>query len=94
MKDFYVNFAERGPLYDEVDTRELETLDKTSPTSVVDFIRLFANDRSFAPPESTMVFDSDFGDISIDDDESKSLSYDFEDAHEDEQELNNARAQD
>lgn len=83
MSDFYVNFAERGPIYQDVDSEDLEILDTTSPTSVTEFIKLFAEDKSFSPPEASMVFDSDISEISIDDDVAPELSYDFEEADED-----------
>lgn len=90
MNDLYINFADRPQKLQEVDQRELSVLDKDSITSINDFMLKFAEDKSFSPPESSMVFDSDIADIDIDSDEAPSMAYDFEDADEDQK---RARAQ-
>lgn len=79
------NYADRPLVKEEVDTRDLDCLDKDSPTSINDFLKLYAYDRSFSPPEGSFVFDSDFGDIDLDNDISPSLDYDFEEAKEDDE---------
>lgn len=85
MRDFYVNFAERGPVHEDLDNRDLEILDTVTPTSINEFIKIFADDRTFAPPEAQMVFDSDLGDIDIDSDVAPDMTYDFEEALEDDE---------
>lgn len=90
MKEF--NFIDVcGHVDQECDPRELCTLDKDSPTSINDFIDIFAHNRSFAPPEGVFIFDSDLGEIDIDSDISPSMDYDFEEAFEDDEKR--ARAQ-
>ena len=74
-----------SPKYEEVDTKDMDCLDTTSRTSIIDFMRMFAEDSSFTPPESSMIFDSDIDDdISIDS-EVPGLDYDFEDVYEDQE---------
>lgn len=58
---------------------ELGSLDKTSITSVSDFIQRFQADKSFAVPEADMVYDTDVAPVDIDNDESLGLDADFDD---------------
>lgn len=48
--------------------KEVPILDKTSITSVVDFIRKYQSDATFAPPSVDVSFDSDNYSLDIDDD--------------------------
>lgn len=64
---------------EDIDPVDMKSLDKTSITSVADFILRFQADKSFAPPEdSSMVYDSDISKIDIDKDVAPEMSYDFE----------------
>lgn len=58
---------------------ELGSLDKTSITSVSDFIQRFQADKSFAVPEVDMIYDTDVAPVDLDNDESLGLDADFDD---------------
>lgn len=87
----YVNTVGFSP--EEVDTEDLECLDTESITSVKGFIERFQADKSFAPPETTMSYDTELGPIDIDKDVAPEFGYDFDDALEDDNSLK-TRAQD
>lgn len=89
MPNNYLNFAAQPHELSKVDERELEVLDKDSITSINEFMKRYAEDKTFTPPESNMVFDSDISDVDIDTliDDIPSMSYDFEEAKEDEQKV-------
>lgn len=63
----YSNAKKPAPQYEKVSKKELAVLDKVSITSVVDFMRKFQSDATFAPPSVGVSFDSDNFDVSIDD---------------------------
>lgn len=50
-------------------TQDLGVLDKTSITSVVEFMHKFQDDASFSPPTKEVMYDTDKYDIDIDSDD-------------------------
>lgn len=81
----YINWLDAQLENENVDTTDLEILDKTSLTEVKDIIRKFAGDSSFSPREVSTVYDTDIGDVDIDSAIAPEFGYDFEDAFEDSQ---------
>ena len=72
MEDYKV-FSQACPppaQSEKVDKKDLGVLDTVSITSVVDFIKKFASDATFAPPTVATEYDSDNFDLNIDDSES------------------------
>lgn len=62
--------ANKPPRRDEiVNTQDLGVLDKTSLTSVVEFMQKFNEDATFTPPTKEVMYDNDKFDISLDTDD-------------------------
>jgi len=73
----FCQYDVREPQHEELDSNDMNSLDKTSITEVKDFILHYQADKTFAPPESSsMVFDSDISDIDIDNDVAPELADD------------------
>lgn len=53
--------------HDPCDTVDLGVLDRTTLTSVVDFMHKFASDASFTPPTMDVMYDTDKFSLSVDD---------------------------
>lgn len=65
-------FSQGNPpssIHESCSEQDLAVLDKTSLTSVVDFMQKFQEDATFTPPTKTVMFDSEKYDINVDGDE-------------------------
>jgi len=78
------------PVCEKVNTQDLKVLDRSSLTSVVDFMLKFEEDATFTPPTKAVMYDTDRYDIDIDSDEKMIDSFS---ELEDYDEVLNARAQ-